>query len=306
MLGGFVTAWLLRSGRQIDATEPVITLFAPDEAVAATYTSGDLPGEEMGDESNATESGAGEVVAGLMSELGSLRDTVSTLQASVSALDKQWGRVGREQFKSNTLVEAQQQQAHAALEQLRDQSARRESEVLELREQLSAGQAAQRLKVIERILPALDGLDEALAAGARLLERVPRPAPPPPAQPPALNARQRWAIALGRAGWSQFAPPPNHVDDTPAWQEWRESVGAWLRGLVFVRDRLLETLAAEDVSPLVAQGEPFDPRLHVAIEATPASADVAPGTVIAEFRRGYLHGERLLRPAEVVVAREME
>jgi molecular chaperone GrpE len=48
---------------------------------------------------------------------------------------------------------------------------------------------------------------------------------------------------------------------------------------------------------------PFDPRQHVAVEVVPATDRLPPGTVAAELRRGYLVGERVLRPAEVAVTR---
>ena len=54
---------------------------------------------------------------------------------------------------------------------------------------------------------------------------------------------------------------------------------------------------------MAALGEPFDPHRHIAIDSVPASEDAAAGTVVAEYRRGYAQGERLLRLAEVVVAR---
>ena len=55
------------------------------------------------------------------------------------------------------------------------------------------------------------------------------------------------------------------------------------------------------VMPIEAKGQPFDPRLHHAISQVP-STEAAPGTVLHEAQKGYRAGERLLRPAAVVVA----
>jgi molecular chaperone GrpE len=55
------------------------------------------------------------------------------------------------------------------------------------------------------------------------------------------------------------------------------------------------------VTAIEAKGQPFDPRIHDAISQAP-SAEVAPGTVLHELQKGYRVGERLLRPAMVVVA----
>jgi molecular chaperone GrpE len=73
-----------------------------------------------------------------------------------------------------------------------------------------------------------------------------------------------------------------------------------------VRERLLATLAAEGIRPMTALGQPFDPQLHMAMEVTPAAAETPAGTVTAVIRQGYLAGERVLRHAEVAVARAAE
>jgi molecular chaperone GrpE len=61
-------------------------------------------------------------------------------------------------------------------------------------------------------------------------------------------------------------------------------------------------LERHSVTAIEAKGQPFDPRVHDAISQAP-SADVSPGTVLHELQKGYRVGERLLRPALVVVAK---
>jgi molecular chaperone GrpE len=56
-----------------------------------------------------------------------------------------------------------------------------------------------------------------------------------------------------------------------------------------------------DVTAIDAMGQPFDPNLHEAISQQ--ESDQAPGTVVTVLQRGYRAGERLLRPALVVVAK---
>lgn len=56
-----------------------------------------------------------------------------------------------------------------------------------------------------------------------------------------------------------------------------------------------------DVTPVEAMGTPFDPNLHEAISQQ--ESDEAPGTVVQVLQRGYKAGDRLLRPALVVVAK---
>jgi molecular chaperone GrpE len=56
------------------------------------------------------------------------------------------------------------------------------------------------------------------------------------------------------------------------------------------------------VRPIEAIGSDFDPHLHEAVihESSPEHRE---GEVIGELRRGYMIGDRLLRPALVKVAK---
>ncbi|MBA3393009.1 MAG: nucleotide exchange factor GrpE [Deltaproteobacteria bacterium] len=56
-----------------------------------------------------------------------------------------------------------------------------------------------------------------------------------------------------------------------------------------------------DVTPIEAMGQPFDPNLHEAISQQESEAPA--GTVVQVLQRGYKTGDRLLRPALVVVAK---
>ena len=61
-------------------------------------------------------------------------------------------------------------------------------------------------------------------------------------------------------------------------------------------------LTAAGVEPIASVGEQFNPELHDAVE----TAEVEPedeGKVLDEYARGYVIGERLLRPARVKVGR---
>ncbi len=75
-----------------------------------------------------------------------------------------------------------------------------------------------------------------------------------------------------------------------------------LAGVRLTYETFLQELSKFGVEPIVAAGVPFDPALHEAIAMVPA-ADVPEGTVVAEARRGYLLHGRLLRPAQVTVAK---
>ena len=72
-------------------------------------------------------------------------------------------------------------------------------------------------------------------------------------------------------------------------------------GVELVLRQFRSKLDRYQVKVVEALGQPFDPRLHEAISQAP-SADAKPGSVLHELQKGYTIGERLLRPAMVVVA----
>lgn len=74
------------------------------------------------------------------------------------------------------------------------------------------------------------------------------------------------------------------------------------KGVELIHKQLLETLRKRGVRPIDALGADFDPHYHMAVAHEPAN-DRREGEVIEEFRRGYMLGDRLLRPAMVKVAK---
>jgi molecular chaperone GrpE len=72
-------------------------------------------------------------------------------------------------------------------------------------------------------------------------------------------------------------------------------------GFLAISRQLQNILRSEDVTPMEALGENFDPELHEAI-ATVGDEDEVSGTIVAELSRGYLWQGELLRPAKVSVA----
>ena len=81
-----------------------------------------------------------------------------------------------------------------------------------------------------------------------------------------------------------------------------EGTDAYRRGVELIHRQLSELLRKRGVRPIEARGADFDPHYHQAVAYEPA-ADRRDGEVIEEFRRGYMLGDRLLRPAMVKVAK---
>ncbi len=76
----------------------------------------------------------------------------------------------------------------------------------------------------------------------------------------------------------------------------------WVEGIRLVEQKLRRVLESEGIKPIEAQGKEFDPNYHEAMfyEPTPGEPE---GRVTGEFQRGYMLGERVLRPARVKVAK---
>ncbi|MFL6030036.1 MAG: nucleotide exchange factor GrpE, partial [Gaiellaceae bacterium] len=62
---------------------------------------------------------------------------------------------------------------------------------------------------------------------------------------------------------------------------------------------LADLLAKEGLSEIVTEGK-FDPHVHEALLSQPSDADE--GSVIEVVQKGYKLGDKVLRPARVVVA----
>lgn len=73
-------------------------------------------------------------------------------------------------------------------------------------------------------------------------------------------------------------------------------------GIQIVMRQFLDTLARLGVERVATVGLPFDPAVHEAVQQV-ESADLPPGSVAQELLAGYHVGDRLIRPAMVVVAR---
>jgi molecular chaperone GrpE len=77
--------------------------------------------------------------------------------------------------------------------------------------------------------------------------------------------------------------------------------GPLVQGVAMVQGQLLDVLKRHGVTRIEAQGQPFDPNLHQAVQMRPERG-VPPGTVVEVPEPGYTIHERVLRPASVVVS----
>ena len=73
-------------------------------------------------------------------------------------------------------------------------------------------------------------------------------------------------------------------------------------GVELIHRQLNDALAKAGLVTFTAQGEPFDPRLHEAIEMVETN-EVPDQHILEELQRGYMLKDRLLRPAMVRVGK---
>ncbi len=188
----------------------------------------------------------------------------------LAELEKEVHKLGKTQFKANTLAAEQTEQLGKALELLEAQQQDLRASVQQLAQ---AQVAAAHREWLMALLPTLDGLDHALHSGEQYLRRRDLAA-----TAPSLTVDQ--AVLVSPAD--------------------RAMLAGWLEGLALVRERLLMLLEAQGVTPIPTVGRLFDPYLHIVVATTTEGATEA-GRIVAEERRGYQTAGAVLRFAEVVV-----
>ena len=80
----------------------------------------------------------------------------------------------------------------------------------------------------------------------------------------------------------------------------RHEEAALVEGVKLVERSLRKTLEREGVVEIATDG-PFDPHVHEAMLTQPAGG-AEPGAVLDVLQRGYRVGDRVVRPARVIVA----
>lgn len=102
---------------------------------------------------------------------------------------------------------------------------------------------------------------------------------------------------------SELLPVLDNLDRAIATAEANGDEPAVLEGVRLVRRQLEAVLEGFGLSRFDAVGAVFDPRLHDATGVIAVDAPGQDGIVAAQLQAGYRFGERLLRPAKVVVGK---
>lgn len=116
--------------------------------------------------------------------------------------------------------------------------------------------------------------------------------------------RERQAFAEATAGsvMEDLLPIMDDLERALAADPAADGTDAYRKGVELIHRQLDELLRKRGVRPIEALGADFDPHVHQAVSHEPAEGH-RDGEVIEDFRRGYMLGDRLLRPSMVKVAK---
>ncbi len=73
----------------------------------------------------------------------------------------------------------------------------------------------------------------------------------------------------------------------------------WIDGIWLIYRKFQQVLENAGVKEIQAEGQQFDPNVHEAIQEAPGED----GKVLSVVQRGYMLGDRVIRPAMVIVGR---
>ena len=83
-----------------------------------------------------------------------------------------------------------------------------------------------------------------------------------------------------------------------------EAGGDIREGVLATRNQLADVLGNEGLLPVASDGQPFDPNVHEAVMGR-LSEEHEEGIILQTFQRGYLLNGKPIRPAKVVVAKQV-
>ncbi|HXP94089.1 MAG TPA: nucleotide exchange factor GrpE [Candidatus Binatia bacterium] len=107
------------------------------------------------------------------------------------------------------------------------------------------------------------------------------------------------AIAGKRSALAKFLPVIDNLERALGFEGDSEGLRGGLQATLKGFEGIL---ASEGVKPIRVKGQPFDPKIAEAIGTQPAR-DVPNDTVVEEVQKGYMIGDELLRPAQVIVCK---
>jgi len=119
-----------------------------------------------------------------------------------------------------------------------------------------------------------------------------------------INYKRR--VEQERAETSRFATAALIINLLPVYDDLERAVAAvdtqlaglnWVQGIIAIHRKFWNMMEAMGVSEIPAEGADFDPSLHEAVARQPGPE----GKVLHVAQKGYRLGDRVIRPAMVIV-----
>ena len=82
-----------------------------------------------------------------------------------------------------------------------------------------------------------------------------------------------------------------------------ESLATFVKGVEMTQSELKNTLAKFGVTEVPSMGQAFDPNIHEALSSEESST-IKPGHISRVFKKPYKLHDKIIRPGQVVVAKE--
>jgi molecular chaperone GrpE len=114
-----------------------------------------------------------------------------------------------------------------------------------------------------------------------------------------IREREEWIKRANESLLSDFLPVVDHLHI--ALSKEADISAPFVAGVKMVYDQFVAALEKNNVVPIDAKGQPFNPEWHEALSQIPSDT-VPANEVIDQFRRGWSLSGRLLRPAQVIVS----
>ncbi len=300
-------------------------------AAAAMQQTGRVMERLAEDAAEQTSRVLGKLAADAASQAGqtleklAAEETAPPLNEAVEDLSGEVRRVGRELFKTTRAAERNQDLFDSAIAELQRLTQR----VEQVPGQLHSSESIVEVKaaLCREMLGVADALEASLAAAQETLEQLQEQIEPAEigekieaevegtaegesAGPVSASAPQpfwRWVFWQEKLRqWAlRLAPSPSDRNEAAlreALDEAMATLSQWLDGQQLLYERLQTVMQGVGVRPIESEGQPFDPSRHRAVSAETRS-DIPAGTVVGEERRGYTLDGRILRYAEVIVAK---
>lgn len=244
-------------------------------------------------------------------------ETAPHLNEAVEGLSGEVRRVGRELFKTARAAERNQEIFDSAIAELQRLTQR----VEQVPAQLHSSESIIEVKtaLCREMLGVADSLEASLVAAQKRMEQLQarigsaqiEVSIDSAGRAPATSTQlfRRWGSWRERfRQWALRPPSPQseRVGGAAAARdvldEAMATLSQWLEGQQLIYERLQTILQGAGVRQIESAGQAFDPSRHRAV-STESRVDVPAGTIVGEERRGYTLDGRVLRYAEVIVAK---